>query len=184
MWLLISLAVLSLPILDIASLVAVGNRIGVGPTVAAVVLAFIAGGILVRTQSFTLLQQARATLAAGSFPAREVFDGACVLAGGGLLMFPGFLSDALGLLLLTPPVRGLLRRLIGEIARRSGRFKVFAATAAAGGQRPAPGRGPVIEGEYQKVDETPPLLVPGARPANDDDQPGTSDDRSSPWRRS
>ena len=142
MWLLISLAVLSLPILDIASLVAVGNRIGVGPTVAAVVLAFIAGGILVRTQSFTLLQQARATLAAGSFPAREVFDGACVLAGGGLLMFPGFLSDALGLLLLTPPVRGLLRRLIGEIARRSGRFKIFDAPPRPGvnGQRPAAAR--------------------------------------------
>ena len=57
MWLLISLAVLSLPILDIASLVVVGGRIGVVPTVAAVVLAFIAGGILVRSQRFTLLQQ-------------------------------------------------------------------------------------------------------------------------------
>jgi len=188
MWLLISLAALSLPILDIASLIAVGSRIGVGPTVAAVVLAFIAGGMLVRSQGFTLHQQARATLAAGGFPAREAFDGVCVLVGGGLLMFPGFLSDVLGLLLLTPPVRGVLRRVIGAVARRSPRFKIFTTTLAAGRPPPAPGRGPVIDGDYQQLDDPPPLLVPSSRPApgpaNDDREPGPADDgQPSPWQR-
>ena len=183
MWLLISLAVVSLPILDIASLIVVGGRIGVGPTVAAVILAFLAGGLLVRSQGFTLLQRARATLAAGGFPATEVFDGVCVLAGGGLLMFPGFLSDVLGLLLLTPPVRGVLRRVCGAIARRSPRFRVFAATVAAGRHPPAPGRGPVIEGEYRNLDDAPPRLVPSVAPANDDiDEPRPADGPSrSPW---
>ena len=54
----------ALPILDIASLIEVGSRIGVWPTVAAVILSAIAGGLLVRTQGVTILQQARTALAA------------------------------------------------------------------------------------------------------------------------
>ncbi len=176
---LITAAVLALPLLDIASLIAVGGRIGIGPTIAAVLLSGVAGGILMRAQGFTLFQQARATLEAGRFPAREVFDGACVLAGGALLMLPGFVSDALGLLLLTPPVRGLLRRLIGDAALRSGRFEVFT-VGPDGTPRRAPGAGPTIEGEYHPVEETPPLIPPPAAPEDAGERPTGG---SSPWQR-
>ncbi|MBL8666974.1 MAG: FxsA family protein [Rhodospirillales bacterium] len=175
---LITAAVLAVPILDIASLIAVGARIGIGPTIAAVILSGFAGGILMRAQGFTLFQQARAALAAGRFPAREVFDGACVLAGGALLMLPGFVSDVLGLLLLAPPVRGLLRRLIGAAALRSGRFEVF--TVGPDGIRRPPGTAPTIEGEYHHVEETPPLIPPPAEPENDSPGSRPASGRS-PW---
>ncbi|MBK8208839.1 MAG: FxsA family protein [Rhodospirillales bacterium] len=147
------LTALTLPVLDIASLIAVGNRIGVWPTVGAVILSVILGSILVRTQGFAIARQARATLQSRRLPAREVFDGVCVLIGGALLMLPGFLSDALGLLLLTPPVRGLLLPVISSLARRFGRLEVFVPGSA--GLGPSASAGPVIEGEYYPVNEMP-----------------------------
>jgi UPF0716 protein FxsA len=153
------LAALSLPVLDIASLIAVGNRIGVWPTVAAVIMSGILGSILVRTQGFAIVQQAHATLQSGRFPAREVFDGVCVLIGGALLMLPGFLSDVLGLLLLTPQVRGLLLPLITSIARSFGRLEVFATGTAGPGSSASVG--PVIEGEYYPINEMPNRIETG-----------------------
>ena len=148
------LAILAFPMLDIASLITVGSRIGVGPTIAAILLSGLLGSILVRSQGFSIVQQARTTLHAGRFPAREAFNGLCVLIGGGLLIFPGFLSDLVGILLLTPPIRGLLARLLAAVARRSGRFKLY--VAETGGPRAGAGSsGPVIEGEYRPVDVTP-----------------------------
>jgi UPF0716 protein FxsA len=168
------LTILALPILDIASLIAVGNRIGLWPTVAAVLLAGILGSILVRSQGFAIIRQARATLNAGRFPAREAFNGLCVVIGGGLLILPGFLSDFLGLLLLTPPVRTLLLGLIAAVARRSGRFEVYVA-----GSGPASARGgasgPVIEGEYSPVEEAREEVNGRSKSATADDQ------RRSPW---
>lgn len=147
------LAAVSLPVLDIASLIAVGDRIGLWPTVAAVILSGILGGLLVRAQGFAIAKQARATLQSGRLPAREAFDGVCVLIGGGLLMLPGFLSDVLGLLLLTPQVRRLLLPLLSTIAGRFGRLEVFATGTA--GPRSSTGAGPVIEGEYYPINEMP-----------------------------
>jgi UPF0716 protein FxsA len=168
------LAIVALPVLDIASLIAVGSRIGVWPTVAAVVLTGVLGSILVRSQGFAIVRQARATLNAGRFPAREAFDGLCVVVGGGLLILPGFLSDILGVLLLTPPVRTLLLRLIAAAARRSGRFEVHIARSG-----PARGRsgasGPVIEGEYSPVKDAREEADPTSQSATADDE------RRSPW---
>lgn len=146
------LAILALPVLDIASLIAVGGRIGLWPTVAAILVSGLLGSVLMRRQGFALVQQARAALRAGRFPAREAFDGLCVVIGGGLLMFPGFLSDVLGLLLLTPPVRRLLLRLVTAVARRSRRFDVYVAQTGAA-PRGGGGPGPIIEGEYKPVDD-------------------------------
>jgi UPF0716 protein FxsA len=169
------LAILALPVLDIASLIAVGSRIGLWPTVAAILLAGILGSILVRSQGFATVRQARAALNAGRFPAREAFDGLCVVVGGGLLIFPGFLSDILGLLLLTPPLRTLLLGLIAAVARRSGRFEVY---VAGSGPAPAPGgaSGPIIEGEYSPVEEAREEADRTSKPATTADDP-----RRSPW---
>ena len=134
--LLFLLILVGLPIVDIVSLIEVGDRIGVWPTVALVVLAAVAGSALMRAQGFALLGQAQETLAAGRFPARELFDGLCVLVGGALLMWPGFVSDLAGLLLLTPPFRAMMRRLIGAQMERSGRFVLWTANTS----RTAPGR--------------------------------------------
>jgi UPF0716 protein FxsA len=162
-----------LPILDIATLVEVGARIGAWPTTGLVLLSATIGVMLVRAQGFAILAQARATLNRGSFPAREVFDGACVLIGGALLALPGFASDLLGIFLLLPPARSLVCRVIARYMRRSGRFatRPFEPPPAR-----RPGAGPVIEGEYESVE---PATEEKRRRGENDD----ASQSGSPWRR-
>jgi UPF0716 protein FxsA len=171
MRLLVVAVIIGLPLLDIASLIQVGAWIGVWPALAAVIAAFLAGSLLMRTQGFVILQQAQVTLEEGRFPAREVFDGACVLFGSMLLMFLGFVSDAFGITLLLPPVRSLLRRLIGAQVRRSGRFAVWTLRPDTGTPPSAGRSGPLIDGEYQPVDE--PDDPSSRRDAADQCTPGT-----------
>ncbi len=52
-------------------------------------------------------------------PHREVTDGVAVIFGGAFLITPGFLTDIVGLLLLLPPTRAVIVRLLGRrVARR------------------------------------------------------------------
>ncbi len=51
-------------------------------------------------------------IAGGRPPARETLDGALVLFGGALLLAPGFLTDLLGIALLLPPTRALVRAVL------------------------------------------------------------------------
>ena len=94
---------------EIALFVRVGQWIGLGPTVLAVVATALLGAALLRAQGLGALRRAQAALDRRELPVKELFDGACILVGGLLLILPGFLTDALGLLLLLPPVRALLR---------------------------------------------------------------------------
>jgi UPF0716 protein FxsA len=167
-------AAVGLPILDIATLVEMGRWIGGWPTAGMVLLSATIGVMLVRAQGFVILAQARDTLSQGIFPAREVFDGACVLIGGALLVLPGFASDLLGTTLLAPPARWLLRMLLGSQMRRSGRFAIW----PVGPQPPrrSERRGLVIEGEYESVEAAVPRE--GANSPNEDPQRAHS-----PWQR-
>src|SRR3546814_19041547 len=94
----------------------------------------------------------------GELPAREMFEGVCLVLAGGLLTVPGFVTDTLGLLLFIPPVRHLLRLLIAHhLAAKvaSGEARIFVGGVRAGPRGPharQPGRdGAVIEGDYEDV---------------------------------
>lgn len=112
--LLMLLAVLALPLLEIGVFIAVGSEIGVGWTLLLVVLSTVLGVALVRRQSFATLKAAQAEAQAGRVPAREMAHGAMIVAAGFLLILPGFVTDAFGLLLLVPPVRDLLFRALAS----------------------------------------------------------------------
>jgi UPF0716 protein FxsA len=166
-------AAVGLPILDLATLVEVGRWIGAWPTAGMVLLSATIGVMLVRAQGVAILTQARSTLNEGGFPAREVFGGACVLIGGALLVLPGFASDLLGLILLMPPARSLVRRLIAWEVRRSGRFAIWMVE-----RQPTrgPAAGTVIEVEYESVEAATPQK--GTKRGSEDPQRAHS-----PWRR-
>jgi UPF0716 protein FxsA len=59
-------------------------------------------------------------------PGRELSDGAAVLVAGAFLISPGFLTDAIGFLLLVPLVRDRIYRVVSK--RLTSRFTVFTAT--------------------------------------------------------
>jgi UPF0716 protein FxsA len=67
------------------------------------------GTWIIRHEGRAAWRRLREALAAGRTPTHEVLDGALVLFGGLLLLVPGFITDAIGLLLLLPPTRALAR---------------------------------------------------------------------------
>lgn len=177
MGLLILLLMIGVPIIEIAVFIEVGGRIGVVPTVATVIVTAMIGTALLRQQGFAVLARVRESLAAGRFPIAEVFDGLCLLVAGALLLTPGFVTDAIGLLLFVPPIRAALRRIIGAYFLSSGRVQVFGDGPEAGfGPARQPGGPTVIDGEFEEIDEPGPDGAAGDTPSRDE-PPGDN-----PWR--
>jgi UPF0716 protein FxsA len=138
------------PVVEIWLIVQVGQAIGVIPTIALLLLDGFLGSWLVRREGKRAWAALRAASAAGRVPAKEAADGALVLVGGALLLAPGFLTDAVGLICILPLTRPLLRGALWRFI--SGRVVVFGSVSGRPGRR----RGrptEVIEGEV--VDEDP-----------------------------
>jgi len=102
-------ALLVLPFLELWTIVAVAGWIGLGWTLLAMVGLSLLGLVLIRSEGLVVWRRANAEMAAGRVPTRSLVDGAMVLLGGCLLIIPGFLTGAVGLLLMLPPVRAVLR---------------------------------------------------------------------------
>jgi UPF0716 protein FxsA len=107
----------------------VGPAIGPVWTILLLAADSLLGALLLRSQGRTVWRRFNETLAAGRMPHREVVDGVLVIFGGALLVTPGFLSDIVGLALLVPPTRALVRRVV---MRRLGNRVVVGVTRRAG----------------------------------------------------
>ena len=100
---------LALPIAELFVIIQVGHVLGVLDTLALLVLISVIGAWLVKREGLSVLRRARAQLDGGLVPGRELVDGSLILLAGALMLTPGFITDAVGLLLLLPPVRAGLR---------------------------------------------------------------------------
>jgi UPF0716 protein FxsA len=103
------IAFIAIPVIEIGVLIQVGGIIGTLPTLAIIILTAISGAYLVRAQGLATAQSAQRTLSKGQVPLAEVFDGVCLFASGLLLLTPGFVTDAVGGVLLIPVFRHWLR---------------------------------------------------------------------------
>src|SRR3546814_5913646 len=102
-----------------------------------------------------------ASLDRGEPPVGELFDGLCLLAAGGLLLLPGFITDTIGLLLFIPPVRRVLGRAVLAALMKRGGTRIWVGGADVrwpGGDRRGgrgSGRGArdgvVIDADYTEV---------------------------------
>lgn len=99
------LALVVLPLLEIAVFIIVGRYIGVLPVIGLIFLSSAVGGILLRVQGIGVLRKLSRELDAGRLPAREMIHGAMIVLAGLFLLTPGFVTDILGLLLFIPAVR-------------------------------------------------------------------------------
>src|SRR5215204_4522959 len=100
------------PIAELYVIIQVGEAIGVWWTIAILVADSILGSMLMRAQGRSAWRRFNEAVRGGRVPAREVVDGALVIFGGALLLTPGFLTDILGLVLLFPPTRAIVRALL------------------------------------------------------------------------
>lgn len=112
---------LVLPLIELAVLIEVGQKIGALPTIALLVIVSIAGAVLAKREGVAVWRRFQSALQRGEVPSTEVFDGALVLFGAALLLTPGFITDILGLALLLPPSRAAVRRSL----IKGGKFMLF-----------------------------------------------------------
>ncbi|WNC16233.1 FxsA family protein [Brevibacillus brevis] len=100
------------PAIELWGIISVGQVIGGWNTVALIILTGIVGAWLAKQQGMQVIRMLQFQLSRGQMPTETLIDGALVLAGGIMLLAPGFISDVLGLLLLIPYTRLIVRHLL------------------------------------------------------------------------
>lgn len=100
------------PIVELAVIIQVGQALGVVETLLLMVVVSVVGAWLVKREGIGVWRRAQRQLDTGVMPGRELVDGVLIMVAGALLLLPGFVSDCLGILLLLPPVRALVRGLV------------------------------------------------------------------------
>jgi len=109
---------IAVPILELYVIIKVGGLIGVLPTLTLLLAVSFLGAVLLRHQGRSAWQRFNLALSERRLPGREVADGLMITIGGALLLTPGFVTDAVGLLLLLPPTRAIARRLLRSYVGR------------------------------------------------------------------
>ncbi|MBR8744005.1 FxsA family protein [Nocardiopsis sp. MG754419] len=115
------LALMALPFLEVWLMIVVGGQIGVLWTLAALVALMILGVAVLRHtgRAFReVIRDADEAMRTGEQPRKGLLDPLMLMAGGILLVIPGFVTAALGLLLVTPVTRPALRWVFAGWARR------------------------------------------------------------------
>ena len=97
------------PAVELAILIRVGTFIGVGNTLFLIVFTGVVGAALARYQGLLVLMRIQESLNKGAMPNEELMDGLMILVGGIVLLTPGFITDAMGLFLLLPWTRALIK---------------------------------------------------------------------------
>ena len=139
-----------MPIVEIYVIIQVGQVIGAWWTIVLLVVDSIFGAWLIKHEGGRAWRGLREALEEGRMPATELADGALILVGGTLMLTPGFVTDAFGILLILPFTRPFFRRVLAAtVARRM-------LLGAVDVRRPGPGpaEGPVVRGEV--IDDEPP----------------------------
>ncbi|QSX36795.1 FxsA family protein [Shewanella sedimentimangrovi] len=154
MFLLLLLVFIVVPVLELSVLIRVGEVLGSWSTVALVLLTAVVGVSLVRSQGLSTLMSAQQKLARGEMPGSELVQGMMLAMAGVLLLIPGFITDFIGLLLLTPLTRKPLAALL---------LKRIQLTVVSGGPGPHFGKSPfqhkdhqggqTFDGDFERHDE-------------------------------
>ena len=130
-FILLLVALLGIPVAEIFVIIRVARDLGIPETIGLLVAVSVVGAWLVRRSGLGVLAQIRERLARGEIPGKELVDGLLIVVGGLLMLTPGFLTDAVGLLLLVPPARLLVRTLL--VRRFGKKLRVAGWTAGPGG---------------------------------------------------
>jgi len=144
------------PLAELYVIFQVGEAIGPVPTILLLAADSLLGAWLMKSQGRAVWRRFNAALAEGRAPTREVFDGVFVIFGGAFLITPGFITDVIGVFLLLPPTRALLRRAVAKRLLDHGTIRV--ARAAQG--RRSRGDDWDVEGSATEYDEEAPRLRP------------------------
>ena len=106
------LALLCVPLLELYVIIRVAGGFGTGETILLLIAVSVVGAWMVRRSGLGVLNQIRVRVERGELPTGELVDGLLILIAGALMLTPGFITDAVGLLLLFLPTRMVVRSLL------------------------------------------------------------------------
>ncbi len=93
---------------ELAALVVIGGELGVLLTIAGIFVTAMVGIWLLRNQGRAIVSSLQAQLARGEAPVASLAAGISVMAGAVLMLIPGYLTDAIGLVIFLPVIRTLI----------------------------------------------------------------------------
>ncbi|MEN8712127.1 MAG: FxsA family protein [Arenicellales bacterium] len=148
---LVLLLIILAPIAEIWLMIDIGSVIGAGWTVLAIITTAIIGASLVRLQGIGVYSRLNQAASRGEIPAMEMIEGLFLLISGIFLLLPGFITDALGFLMLIPPLRRWL-------ALNAVKHFFIVPNVTDPSAQNVPGHDPTIEattieGEYRRIDK-------------------------------
>ncbi|MGI9480149.1 MAG: FxsA family protein [Hyphomicrobiaceae bacterium] len=162
---------IAMPFVEIALLIKLGEILGFWQTIGIVVVTAIVGAYVLQAQGAATLRRVSQSMTSGEPPIKPVVDGFFLAISGAFLLTPGVVTDAIGLLLLVPPVRHAIARWgFGRLVK-SANFTVHTYQSGEGpegpgagadprsasqpgprsGPRPGPRDNSVIDAEYEEV---------------------------------
>ncbi|MBT2605082.1 membrane protein FxsA [Bacillus sp. ISL-53] len=106
------LFIIAMPVVEIIVLLLSGNLIGFWPTLFLIVATGLIGAYLAKRQGMETWKKAQEQIRYGMMPGNEIIDGICIFIGAALLLSPGLISDIMGLILVFPPTRNLLKPIV------------------------------------------------------------------------
>lgn len=112
------LFIIIVPALEIALLLLSGRTLGLLPTVLLIIGTGILGAWLARKEGAETIQKVNRQMQTGQMPGEAILDGLCILVGGVVLLTPGFITDAVGFLLLIPATRKPFKRWMKKFLER------------------------------------------------------------------
>ncbi|HEX7096711.1 MAG TPA: FxsA family protein [Acidimicrobiales bacterium] len=154
MFLILLVLLIAVPIAELYVIVQVAQELGVLNTIALLIIVSAIGAWLVKREGLQILLRVQNELARGRVPTKPLVDGALLLFAGALMLTPGFLSDIVGILLILPPTRAVVRNL----AIRSFRGRIMSGRGVHFGRGRAWAR--VVNVEVRDDDRPPPPRPP------------------------
>ena len=100
--------IIGIPLIEIYLFIKIGSQIGAFNTVLLILTTAIAGVAYARYEGFNTLKSGMSQLIKNEIPIYEIISGATLAFAAFLLIFPGFATDILGILLVIPITRKLI----------------------------------------------------------------------------
>ena len=124
--------IIGIPIIEIYLFIKIGAKIGAVTTILLIISTAFIGLIYVRYEGFNTLRSAMSQFIKNELPLFEIVSGAALVIGAFLLLLPGFLTDALGFLLVFPLTRKIIFKKVSTKYKEKNKF---------------------IDGEYKDLDD-------------------------------
>ena len=108
--------IIGIPLIEIYLFIKIGSQIGAFNTVLLILTTAIAGVAYARYEGFNTLKSGMSQLIKNEMPIYELISGATLAFAALLLIFPGFATDFIGILLVIPLTRRLI---LGKLIKKN-----------------------------------------------------------------